>query len=65
MCYIECEIIKRENKIVNLPFNVILICIKPMFAPILAGSFSRENDLYGATISVEATCHPDPRRVTK
>lgn len=41
------------------------MCIKPMFAPILAGSFSRENALYGATISVEATCHPDPKRVTE
>lgn len=36
-----------------------------MCAPIRAGIFSRENALYGATISVEAICQPDPKRVTK
>lgn len=60
MLYVQVILTKCQ-----LPLNVMLICIRPMFAPILAGSFSRENALYGATISVEATCHPDPKRVTE
>lgn len=41
-----------------------LTCISPMWAPILAGSFSRENALYGAMIFALAICHDDPSRVT-
>lgn len=48
----------------RLPFNVILTCIKPMYAPIIPGIFSRENDRYGATICVDDTCHAEPKRVT-
>lgn len=47
-----------------LPVRVMLTCISPMWAPILAGSFSRENALYGATIFALAICHDDPSRVT-
>lgn len=39
-------------------------CIKPTYAPSLAGSFSRENALYGAAMFEEATCHAEPSRVT-
>lgn len=41
-----------------------LTCIKPIYAPIMPGIFSRENDRYGATICVDDTCHADPKRVT-
>lgn len=46
------------------PINVIFTCIKPTYAPILAGNFSRENALYGAAIFVVAMCHAEPKRVT-
>lgn len=42
-----------------------LTCIKPMYAPIMPGIFSRENERYGATMCVDETCHADPKRVTK
>ena len=49
----------------DLPISVMFTCIKPMCAPILAGNFSRENALYGATTCVVATCHAEPKRVTE
>ena len=53
-----------SNMEIDLPTSVTLTCIKPIWVPIRAGSFSRENALYGATIFVVATCHDEPSRVT-
>lgn len=36
-----------------------------MYAPIVPGIFSREKDLYGATMCVEETCHADPSLATE
>lgn len=44
--------------------NVTFTCIRPIWAPILAGNFSRENALYGVTTVVWLTCQDEPRRVT-
>lgn len=49
---------------VIIPVRVIFTCISPIWAPIRAGSFSREKALYGAKMLEWATCHADPKRVT-
>lgn len=49
---------------INSPVSVTLTCIKPMWVPMRAGSFSREKALYGAMMVACATCHAEPRRVT-
>lgn len=58
------KIEKKTYRKKNLPVNVTLTCIKPIWVPMRAGNFSRENALYGAIIVVCATCHAEPSLVT-
>lgn len=51
--------------VVNSPVSVTLTCMRPMWVPIRAGSFSREKALYGAMMVACATCHAEPKRVTE
>jgi len=55
----------NKQLIVNSPVSVTLTCMRPMWVPIRAGSFSREKALYGAMIVACATCHAEPKRVTE
>lgn len=54
----------ERNRRTNLPVNVTLTCIRPIWVPMRAGNFSREKALYGAIIVVCATCHAEPSLVT-